>query len=63
MISVPSQRSPEVQPAEGRPGPSDYYDDEEDDDDDYDDDDDDDMVQATGKYWRQGGLPAPAAKI
>ena len=26
-----------------------------------DDDDDDDMVQATGKYWRQGGLPAAGA--
>ena len=38
MRTVPSRRSTQAQPAEGRPGPSD------DDDDDYDDDDDDDTA-------------------
>ena len=43
MRTVPSRPSTQAQPAEGRPGPSDYDDDSDGDDDDSDDVDDDNV--------------------
>ena len=60
MRIVPSWLSTKVQPAEGRPGPSDYNDDADDDADKmmmmiwWDDDDDDDVEEQMIGNWRGG---------